>query len=436
MARVSNYPPPFFRTPCFERLWPLRAVLCSTARFLAQLSPTHATFTCESRMSAANNRAPDKSQRQAQAATSCARALGVLCFGQNKAPAKFRPPRQYPLLHRGGLSIIGYYSAVLLLRENSFTTIAGAPKWFLDYLALHLSVPVEVGQRPDSRFGIVFQRGENWFGSLVIGNRVPAGLTPHVVAIARYYTGQGYEVLCEVRDVRQRPPDAYPWGSVRAAWRPYQDEIHAKTMRAGVGVIDAPPRSGKTLMAARAIDQLAQPTLYVAPAVAVVRQTYEVFVQHFGSDLVARVDGTATAAMRDLSKPIVIATTASAVTLPQEFFDTRQLLVVDEWHHAASETYHKLNMLARNTYYRLCFTGTYWRTGLDMLALEALCSNVIAKVEIADLVPKYLVEPWVCFVPYRQAAFSARDWREAYEKGIAECEGRNALVVRDRKSVV
>lgn len=193
-------------------------------------------------------------------------------------------------------------------------------------------------------------------------------------------------------------------------------------------MVDAVPRSGKTLMAARAIDALAVPTLYIAPSVAIVRQTYEVLCRHFGEDNVARLDGTAKPEERDISKSIVVATAPSAVKQSKEFYQTRDLLIIDEFHHAAAETYHKINLLAENIYYRLCFTGTYWRTGEDRLALEAVCSRVLYRITLHDLVPEYLVPPFIYFVPFRTEVIKAKDWREAYVKGIMECEERNILI--------
>ncbi len=318
-----------------------------------------------------------------------------------------------------------------LWRQNSYTMIQGAPRWFLEHLGLHLSVPVEMGTLPGQRFGRVYKHREDWYGSLLLGNRVASGLTDRVVTIAHYYSQQGYHLPVEIHDKREVPSDCYPWHSLTANFRPYQDWVHERILRSdGTGVIDAPPRSGKTLMAARAVDQYAQPTIILAPSLAIVRQTYLALVGIFGSELVARVDGDTPKSQRDISKPIVIATVQSAVKLPREFWDTRGMLIVDEFHHAASDTYHVINDLARNVYYRLCFTGTHWRTGEDGMAMEAICSRVLASVPIPYLVEhKYLAEPYVHFVPFRAPPFPAGDWKEAHHLGIIEHEMRNDLVV-------
>jgi superfamily II DNA or RNA helicase len=315
-------------------------------------------------------------------------------------------------------------------RSNTHAEIHGAPPWFLDYLGRHLSIAVAAGQRPSERFGRVWWwEGEPW-GSLVHqeagSGRVAAGLTPYVAQLAQHY-----RLPCEVHDRRQRPEDRIPWWSVDASWRPYQDAVHKAVMANPTGVVDAPPRSGKTLMAARILDALACPALYVAPTVAIVEQTYRVLSAHFGTDMVARLDGNAKPEEKDISRPIVISTAPSAVRQEREWFRTRELLIIDEFHHAAAETYHKISAAAENAYFRYMLTGTHFRSGDDALAMQAVCSQVIHQIHVKDLVPDYLAPPRVFFVPVRGPKIGyTTDWHAAYEQGIVDYEPRNEMIVR------
>lgn len=318
---------------------------------------------------------------------------------------------------------------VSILRRNHEAEIHAAPKWFLDYASRALSVPVEMGQRPGSRFGKVwYHQGEPWGSLMRVDGAVaivPAGLTAHIQRLAEHY-----RLPYSLRDVRLRPEDRIPWWSVSAKWRPYQDWVHNLALNQPCGIIDAPPRSGKTLMAARLIDTLACPTLFVAPTLPIVKQTYDVLVEHFGEDLCARLDGQATPEQRDISKPIVVATAVSASRQEQAWFDTRELLIVDEFHHAASETYHRISSKAVNAFYRYMFTGTHFRTGDDGLAMEAICSNVLASIPLPYLVEhRFLAHPRITFLPVR-GRIAAQDWREAYEVGIVDYAPRNDMIVR------
>lgn len=311
-------------------------------------------------------------------------------------------------------------------RHNAWTTIRRAPSWFLDYLGRHLSVPVEVGTDPGVRFGALWTYEGQRYGTLLKGDRVPAGLTAHVEQLAQHY-----RLPVSLVDARVRPEDQMPLWSVTANWRPYQGQVHHQVTRWPCGVIDAPPRSGKTMMAARTIDTYNVPSVYIAPSVQIVRQTYEVFASFFGTDLVSRLDGSAAPHERDPEKRIVVATANSAVRMPREWWDARDLLVIDEFHHAAAETYHRINDLAANVYYRYGFTGTHFRTGDDRLAMEAVCSYLLHKIPVEYLVENdWLAAPHVFFIPVRTTGTGAADWRVAYQRGIVECDYRNELVVQ------
>lgn len=326
---------------------------------------------------------------------------------------------------------------ISLWRGNSYTEIRGASPDMLARLRRHLAIPVEpdrrtkLGTRFGSFFSAVDEHGERTFwGSLLHGQRIAAGLTPHAVAILQHY-----KQACDVRDVRVRPQEQLPLWSVRGTWRRYQDVVHERILDAHVAVVDAPPRSGKTLMAARAIDTLNLNTLYLAPSVAIVKQTYGVMRSFFGDDLVARLDGEATSAERDIGKQIVVSTVQSALAQPKEFFDTRDVLIVDEFHHGAAESYHRINQLAEHIYYRLCFTGTHFRTGEDGLAMEAVCSNVVASIPIGYLVEGgWLATPRVIFSRVEAPRVTSKDFAETYENGIVGCEKRNKLIAFIAKS--
>lgn len=314
-----------------------------------------------------------------------------------------------------------------LWRGNSYTTIEGAPASFLSCIERHLAIPIQPGKKVDLRFGTKFWHESECWGSMVHRRGdaalVPAGLTAHVIRLARHYG-----VSCGIHDNRVKPEQQYPLHSIKMASRPYQDKIHEACLRGEVGVIDAPPRSGKTLMAAKIIDSLALNTLIIAPSVAIVRQTYRVLCGHFGDHMVSRLDGTAVGGERDIEKTIVVATAASAVKQDKEFFDTRDILIIDEFHHSAAVTYHQINALAENIYWRFCFTGTHWRTGTDQLAMEAICSQVLYRLSVLDLVPKYLAQPKVFFIPFRGETPEGHGWQEVYQNGIVHSEERNEYV--------
>lgn len=314
---------------------------------------------------------------------------------------------------------------MLVDRFNNLARITQAPTWFLEALAVHLAVPVEPETALGARFGGFFIHEGQRYGSLLRGDVVAAGLVPHVVALAKHYRLTG-----RVRDWRAKPSDQLPLHAISMQWRPYQEAVFRRTLAYDTGVIDAPPRSGKTAMAARTIDAYALPTLFLAPSVQIVAQTYRTFRKIWGEDLVARIDGDVRPSERDPSKQIVVATVASALALPPEWWATRQLLVIDEFHHAAADSYHRVSQLAVNAFYRYGWTGTHFRTGDDRLAMEAVCSTVIAKIPVDFLVAGgWLARPRVVFSVVNGAPTGGHNYQEAYEAGIVESRDRNDLVV-------
>lgn len=319
-----------------------------------------------------------------------------------------------------------------LVTHNAFAELRSAPAWFLNLCARHLSVPVPLGTRKGHRFGLMWFYEGQTYGSLVNGHRVPAGLVPHVRRLAAHY-----QVPVSLRDARRRPEENLPWWMVHADWRPYQNDVQRTLVQHSRGVIDAPPRSGKTLMAARIIDSLALPAVYIAPSVQIVRQTYEVLLEFYGDNYVSRLDGSAKSHQKDPSKSIVVTTPASAVALPREWWDTRDVMILDEFHHAAAETYHKINALAANVFYRYGFTGTHFRTGDDALAMEAICSAKLFKIPIDYLVGNgYLAMPRVFFVNHSAPRCRKDGWDAAYLDGIVRSEERNARVVEVTESLL
>jgi superfamily II DNA or RNA helicase len=330
---------------------------------------------------------------------------------------------------------------VRLVRGNAWVEVEGGPEWFVQYASRHLSIETELQRGPKrwrwkrrqqpmpERFGRTWwHEGKQW-GSLLHDRRALSGLTPYLERLAAHY-----DVDCEVVDARKKPRRR-ALGLVTADWRGYQDEVHGLLLRKPASIVDAVPRSGKTLMAARAVDAVGLPTLWIAPSVAIVRQTHEVLRKMLGDDLVARLDGDADPRDRDLERLVVVATSASAVKQEVDWLAGRKVLVLDESHHNAANSIHRIASACTGAYWRWGFTGTHFRTGEDELAMEAVCSTVAKRIPVEDLVPEYLAEPSVVFARVDEPVVEAdEDGRDpayvVYQKGVVDHEARNEMVVR------
>lgn len=315
---------------------------------------------------------------------------------------------------------------MFLERDNVWVHVRRAPAWFIEYAARHLSVCLDtpiMPTQPTARFGSYWRHHGQVWGSLMHHDRASSGLVPHLLQLARHYG-----LPATLLDARVRPDEGFPLGSVRMAWRPYQEGVFRAMLAYERGVIDAPPRSGKTAMAARALDTFNLPAAIIAPSVQIVAQTFRVLREHFGEDYVSRFDGAASDAERDPEKPFCVLTAASAVSMSQDWWDTRKMLIVDEFHHSAAETTHRISALARNAYYRWGLTGTHFRTGGDRLAMDAIASRAIYRIPIPYLVREsYLAAPVVRFVTIPEGqGRGGSNFQTAYQRNVVEHETRNA----------
>jgi superfamily II DNA or RNA helicase len=86
--------------------------------------------------------------------------------------------------------------------------------------------------------------------------------------------------------------------------------------------------------------------------------------------------------------------------LDQDFYNTREGIVVDEWHHSASNSYHKIFNMCDHIYYRYGMTGTFFRSGFDAMSMHALLSNTIYSISSLELLKRgYLVPIHAVFLP-------------------------------------
>lgn len=274
---------------------------------------------------------------------------------------------------------------------------------------------------------------------------MPSGLAPKALRLLAKY-----QVPTHVVDPRKRPADELPLHA-RIPLRDYQQRLVDRALELGRGVIDASPRSGKTRCGAAIIDAQPHKTLWLAPTKAIVRQTARVLrgLLPLGPDgILEQVGGwpklpsgavegsqrlsTRAEEARDrISKlhaaHVVVTTAATAVKMPQAFYDTRDRIIVDEWHHAGAPSYSEINSLARNIYFRIGMTGTHFRSDENTeILMDAILSDVIGSVSVQELVDKgHLAPVDVVFVPIEQPLLGPCALDTAYRIGITKHQRRN-----------
>lgn len=286
---------------------------------------------------------------------------------------------------------------------------------------------------PEAGFGEAYWDGwvrlTKWSQTTGIGH-IPTGLLEQAVSRARQL---GHAV--HVADARKRPLEGVP-DFPAIPLRDYQQKAVEAALLRGRGVLDMPPRAGKTRTGIELTRSLWLPTLWIAPTTNIVDQTVRAFDELCGKNFAVQVKGAKT--WRDLSHVRVhVMTAATAALLPEEYFQTREVLLIDEVHHGASPQYHAIAEKCEHIYFRFGMSGTFFRSGNDEIALHALLSETIFRITTSELRDRgYLVPFNTVFLPVEGPAVPKKfaksngpgGWMVGVGKhGVFEHEYRNRL---------
>jgi superfamily II DNA or RNA helicase len=317
---------------------------------------------------------------------------------------------------------------ITLYVENNRTYIEGASSAILDVIDQVIRYPSNLVV--DSTVQLINEM-RTWDGWVRLLNR-PKTMFPWFLT---GLIGYVYNILVQhsipvnVVDKRIRPRDNLP-EMVDIPLRDYQKEAVKQAYRWGRGVIDMPPRSGKTRIACDLQRRLNHNTIWIAPTIAIIEQTKRALDLFFYKNYSIKLSGKKT--LNEASKyPIILTTPNTAVTLPDELYKSRQCLIIDEFHRAAATMYHDIIKKCDHIYYRFGMTGTFTRSGDDLLALHSILSNVLYKVDSKYLLDnKFLVPTHVVFVPVLgNLKCKTGNYNTSHGKfGISENKYRNQLV--------
>lgn len=287
-------------------------------------------------------------------------------------------------------------TSALLERGNVLSRIKGLPQHLVglvDEATCYLTDPAAASEwrPPEALFGERFWDGKVHLASFPDSNTVvfPSGLLQTITECL-----ERNAVRLECIDHRIRPEPGVP-DPPRQTLRDYQTVAVQNALARGYGVLDMPPRAGKTRTMMEIQRLIALPTLWIAPTKNIVAQTVAAAEQFFGRNYAAAAVGA-----KVVEAPIVVCTSATAATLPQEFLDRRQVLVLDEFHHAAAASMRSLMLRTHHIFHRYGMTGTNYRSGNDDLALHSVLSDVVFRISARELCDRqYLVPSDVVFLP-------------------------------------
>ena len=330
--------------------------------------------------------------------------------------------------------------------KNARSRVQGLSSEVYQLLSHELSYPVaDPGVRAypqaDGSIKTVWWDG---YRRLLARNGVfPSGLVPRVVRLLAKW-----DVGVQVEDLRVRPEQQIPRWSLPSSLqlRDYQRESCRRAYELGRGTIDSPPRTGKTVMMAELVRMVSGPTVVTAPTRAIAKQTYKVFLDLFAhadgwsglgpvaKDFYLLVGGKPKNRKQQLAAKralVFIGTADTAVTMPESWWEAIECLIVDERHHQAAKTYHQINDLAKNAFYRWGFTGTNYRSNpSEIIALEAALGETVASFTVREMTARGVLAPGrVEFWPNTSPVIGDRvKFNDVYRRGVAECTPRNNLI--------
>ena len=177
------------------------------------------------------------------------------------------------------------------------------------------------------------------------------------------------------------------------------------------GTISACTGSGKSLLMALIITRLNVRTLVVVPTLELKKQLTESLLERFN----------------DMSNIVVENIDSNKLKTFKNF----DLLVIDEAHHVAAKTYHKLNKTAWNDiYYRLCLTATAFRNNEEeTLLFEAIAGNVIYKLSYIEAIREgYIVPVEAYYIEMPKTTNNYYTWAEVYNNLIVNNKKRNEVI--------
>lgn len=330
--------------------------------------------------------------------------------------------------------------------ENGITKIHGGDNFILDILDKESRYPTETAIMLGSAKGYeVYQelqrnnpaaKNNGWDGWVRLLRRpatksawFPTGLLSRLIRICKKYN-----YLPQVQDNRVRPVENVPeFPSSQIVDRDYQLECVDIILKKGMGVVDLPPRSGKTRIMVEAVRKINLNTVWIVPTDRIARQTVGVLLEFLGNNYARHVIGS-NGSMGASNLKVIVCTASTAGKLSADFYWSRQVIVVDEFHHAASKTYTKdIFPKCNHIYYRLGMTGTFFRSNFDGMAMYSLLSETIFKRDAQFMQDRgYLVPTKVVFLPVPKSPM-VRGVPPSFitghgKFGIHEHERRNWLV--------
>lgn len=217
--------------------------------------------------------------------------------------------------------------------------------------------------------------------------------------------------------------------SFQAALRPYQQESMNAISKKEMGVVVAPPGSGKTVMALKIVADKQQLALIIVHRKQLALQWMERIETFLG--IVQKEIGHIGQGKTKIGKQITVATMQSLARADlQNLTDMFGLIIVDECHHIPAETFR--NTIGKfNSRYLYGLTATPFRKYNDGRLISIHLGEVIAEIRTNELSasghPEIIIRNTQLDIPFN----AKTDRFETLSKILVHDSERNKLILRD-----
>lgn len=209
-------------------------------------------------------------------------------------------------------------------------------------------------------------------------------------------------------------------------FRPYQTEAIEKFMEKKSGVINIATGGGKTFVAAEIIRRARCKTLWIIDQKELLDQTKRTLESLLGFEIGLIASGTVD--IRDVTIATIQSLNSKLKELSSELYKFN-MVVVDEFHKSAAESYQKVFAKLPNTQYRLGLTATASRDDGKDPILFSILSDVVYKISSEDLIEMgYLVKPKIQFYKIKGFDLFKCEYQDDYVRNVVEHEERNSKI--------
>ncbi|UKJ06131.1 DEAD/DEAH box helicase [Solitalea lacus] len=217
--------------------------------------------------------------------------------------------------------------------------------------------------------------------------------------------------------------------SFQATLRNYQQECLTTINKKDIGVIVAPPGSGKTVIALKVVAEKCQPALIIVHR----KQLADQWIERIEAFLKIpqKAIGRIGQGKTKIGKHITVATIQSLVKTDfNTLKDAFGLIIVDECHHIPAETF--LNTISKlYSYYLYGLTATPFRKYNDGKLIFIHLGDIISEVRFNELDtvrhPEIIIRNTQLEVPFN----GKTDRFETLSKILVHDSGRNKLILQD-----